>query len=131
MMTSTTNLRPVRPACSLCPRNSRIACLTRSAVCPRTPPRVLSTRSTVASLRPAWSAISLMRNGWPTGDGFDGFLMGRRNNLAGLSPYTELQKRLHGGKLMKDDNAKRLRANRVWLTADSCDLEEFKGQVEG
>ena len=31
---------------------------------------------------------------------------------------------------MKDDNAKRLRANRVWLTADSCDLEEFKGQVE-
>ena len=28
---------------------------------------------------------------------------------------------------MKDDNAKRLRANRVWLTADSCDLEEFKG----
>jgi ectoine hydroxylase-related dioxygenase (phytanoyl-CoA dioxygenase family) len=31
---------------------------------------------------------------------------------------------------MKDDNAKCLRANRVWLTADSCDLEEFKGQVE-
>ena len=31
---------------------------------------------------------------------------------------------------MKDDNAKRLRANRVWLTADSCDLEEFKAQVE-
>ena len=31
---------------------------------------------------------------------------------------------------MKDDNAKRLRANRVWLTADACDLEEFKGQVE-
>ena len=31
---------------------------------------------------------------------------------------------------MKDDNAKRLRANRVWLTANSCDLEEFKGQVE-
>ena len=27
---------------------------------------------------------------------------------------------------MKDDNAKRLRANRVWLTADSCDLEEFR-----
>ena len=27
---------------------------------------------------------------------------------------------------MKDDNAKRLRANRVWLTADSCDLGEFK-----
>ena len=31
---------------------------------------------------------------------------------------------------MKDDNAKRLRANRVWLTADACDLEEFKSQVE-
>ena len=31
---------------------------------------------------------------------------------------------------MKDDNAQRLRANRVWLPADSCDLEEFKGQVE-
>ena len=31
---------------------------------------------------------------------------------------------------MKDDNAKRLRANRVWLTADSCDLEEFKSVVE-
>jgi Phytanoyl-CoA dioxygenase (PhyH) len=60
----------------------------------------------------------------------DGFLMGRRDNLAGLRPYTEPQKQLHGGKLMKDDNAKRLRANRVWLTADSCDLEEFKGEVE-
>src|ERR1700733_3640415 len=60
----------------------------------------------------------------------DGFLMGRRNNLAGLRPYTETQKQLHEGKLMKDDNAKRLRANRVWLTADSCDLEEFKAQVE-
>ena len=31
---------------------------------------------------------------------------------------------------MKDDNAKRLRANRVWLTADSCDLEEFRRAVE-
>ena len=31
---------------------------------------------------------------------------------------------------MKDDNAKRLRANRVWLTADSCDLDEFKALVE-
>ena len=31
---------------------------------------------------------------------------------------------------MKDDNPQRLRANRVWLTADSCDLEAFKGQVE-
>ena len=31
---------------------------------------------------------------------------------------------------MKDDNARRLRANRVWLTADSCDLEEFKRLVE-
>ncbi|MFZ0601325.1 MAG: phytanoyl-CoA dioxygenase, partial [Roseiarcus sp.] len=31
---------------------------------------------------------------------------------------------------MKDDNAKRLRANRVWLRADSCDLEEFKEAVE-
>ena len=30
---------------------------------------------------------------------------------------------------MKDDNAKRLRANRVWLTANSCDLEEFKEAV--
>ncbi|HEY1780676.1 MAG TPA: phytanoyl-CoA dioxygenase family protein [Roseiarcus sp.] len=31
---------------------------------------------------------------------------------------------------MKDDNAKRLRANRVWLTADSCDLDAFKEVVE-
>ncbi|HEY6519406.1 MAG TPA: phytanoyl-CoA dioxygenase, partial [Roseiarcus sp.] len=31
---------------------------------------------------------------------------------------------------MKDDNAKRLRANRVWLTADSCELGEFKTVVE-
>ena len=31
---------------------------------------------------------------------------------------------------MKDDNARRLRANRVWLTADSCDLEAFKEVVE-
>ena len=31
---------------------------------------------------------------------------------------------------MKDDNAKRLRANRVWLTADSCDLDEFRKLVE-
>src|ERR1700733_5080719 len=28
----------------------------------------------------------------------DGFLMGRRNNLAGLSSYTEPQRSLHGGK---------------------------------
>ena len=31
---------------------------------------------------------------------------------------------------MKDDNAKRLRANRVWLTAESCDLDEFRSIVE-
>jgi ectoine hydroxylase-related dioxygenase (phytanoyl-CoA dioxygenase family) len=31
---------------------------------------------------------------------------------------------------MKDDNAKRLRANRVWLTADSCDLGAFRKIVE-
>ena len=31
---------------------------------------------------------------------------------------------------MKDDNAKRLRANRVWLTANSCDLDAFKAVVE-
>ena len=31
---------------------------------------------------------------------------------------------------MKDDNAKRLRANRVWLTANSCDLDAFKEVVE-
>ena len=31
---------------------------------------------------------------------------------------------------MKDDNAKRLRANRVWLAADSCDLDAFKKLVE-
>ena len=31
---------------------------------------------------------------------------------------------------MKDDNAKRLRANRVWLTAKSCDLEAFRRVVE-
>ena len=31
---------------------------------------------------------------------------------------------------MKDDNAKRLRSNRVWLAADSCDLDAFKEVVE-
>ena len=31
---------------------------------------------------------------------------------------------------MKDDDAKRLRANRVWLTADSCDLDAFRQNVE-
>jgi ectoine hydroxylase-related dioxygenase (phytanoyl-CoA dioxygenase family) len=31
---------------------------------------------------------------------------------------------------MKDDNAKRLRANRVWLAADSCDLDQFRKLVE-
>jgi ectoine hydroxylase-related dioxygenase (phytanoyl-CoA dioxygenase family) len=31
---------------------------------------------------------------------------------------------------MKDDNVKRMRSNRVWLTADSCDLDAFKAQVE-
>ena len=31
---------------------------------------------------------------------------------------------------MKDDNIKRLRSSRVWLSANSCDLDEFKGQVE-
>jgi ectoine hydroxylase-related dioxygenase (phytanoyl-CoA dioxygenase family) len=31
---------------------------------------------------------------------------------------------------MKDDNVKRMRGNRVWLTADSCELDEFKGLVE-
>ena len=31
---------------------------------------------------------------------------------------------------MKDDNAGRLRANRVWLTKDACDLEAFKRIVE-
>ena len=31
---------------------------------------------------------------------------------------------------MKDDNARRLRANRIWLTADSCDLDAFRQVVE-
>jgi len=31
---------------------------------------------------------------------------------------------------MKDDNARQLRANRVWLTAASCDLDAFKALVE-
>ncbi|MBV9906512.1 MAG: phytanoyl-CoA dioxygenase family protein [Hyphomicrobiales bacterium] len=31
---------------------------------------------------------------------------------------------------MKDDNVKRIRSNRVWLAADSCDLDEFKRLVE-
>jgi ectoine hydroxylase-related dioxygenase (phytanoyl-CoA dioxygenase family) len=31
---------------------------------------------------------------------------------------------------MKDDNAKRMRSNRVWLAADSCDLDAFKELVE-
>ncbi len=31
---------------------------------------------------------------------------------------------------MKDDNAKRLRHNRVWLTQDACDLDAFRAVVE-
>ena len=31
---------------------------------------------------------------------------------------------------MKDDNVKRMRSHRVWLAADSCDFDEFKGLVE-
>jgi len=31
---------------------------------------------------------------------------------------------------MKDDNVKRMRSNRVWLAADSCDLDTFKELVE-
>ena len=31
---------------------------------------------------------------------------------------------------MKDDNAKLIRTNRVWLTEEACDLEEFKAIVE-
>jgi ectoine hydroxylase-related dioxygenase (phytanoyl-CoA dioxygenase family) len=31
---------------------------------------------------------------------------------------------------MKDDNVKRMRSNRVWLAAGSCELDEFKGLVE-
>ena len=31
---------------------------------------------------------------------------------------------------MKDDNVKRIRSNRVWLTADSCDLDGFRSIVE-
>ena len=27
---------------------------------------------------------------------------------------------------MKDDNAKRIRANRVWLSEASCDLDVFR-----
>jgi ectoine hydroxylase-related dioxygenase (phytanoyl-CoA dioxygenase family) len=31
---------------------------------------------------------------------------------------------------MKDDNAKLIRTNRVWLTQDSCELDEFRNRVE-
>ena len=31
---------------------------------------------------------------------------------------------------MKDDNAKRLRSDRVWLTEESCDLDAFRALVE-
>jgi len=31
---------------------------------------------------------------------------------------------------MKDDNAKLIRTNRVWIAEDSCDLEEFRRTVE-
>jgi ectoine hydroxylase-related dioxygenase (phytanoyl-CoA dioxygenase family) len=31
---------------------------------------------------------------------------------------------------MKDDNVKQMRSHRVWLTADSCELDEFKGLIE-
>jgi ectoine hydroxylase-related dioxygenase (phytanoyl-CoA dioxygenase family) len=31
---------------------------------------------------------------------------------------------------MKDDNARRIRTNRVWLTEESCDLDEFRRIVE-
>jgi ectoine hydroxylase-related dioxygenase (phytanoyl-CoA dioxygenase family) len=31
---------------------------------------------------------------------------------------------------MKDDNVKQMRSHRLWLAADSCELDEFKGLVE-
>ena len=31
---------------------------------------------------------------------------------------------------MKDDNVKRLRADRVYLTEEACDLEAFRALVE-
>ena len=31
---------------------------------------------------------------------------------------------------MKDDNAKLVRTNRVWLAEESCDLDEFRRIVE-
>ena len=31
---------------------------------------------------------------------------------------------------MKDDNLKRLRHNRVWLTGEACDLDAFRASVE-
>ncbi|MGH6798671.1 MAG: phytanoyl-CoA dioxygenase family protein, partial [Roseiarcus sp.] len=31
---------------------------------------------------------------------------------------------------MKDDNVKRMRSNRVWLSQESCDLDAFRRTVE-
>jgi hypothetical protein len=32
--------------------------------------------------------------------------------------------------LMKTDNLQKLRADRVWLTKDACDLDDFRAEVE-
>ena len=60
--------RPVSRSCVRCRSRSVMACCTSRTVLGRTPPRLLSTRSTVRSLRPACTAISRMRCGWPHGD---------------------------------------------------------------
>ena len=62
MTTSTMNVRPPRRSWVRCRSRSAMARSTCRTVLVRTPPRRCSTRSTVASLRPAWTAISRTRN---------------------------------------------------------------------
>ena len=58
MTMSTMKVRPLRRSWLRCRSRSVIACATFAAVLARTPGRLFSTRSTVASLRPDWRAIS-------------------------------------------------------------------------
>ena len=72
--TSTMKVRPPRRSCVRCRSRSAMACSTSRTVSARTPPRRCSTRSTVASLRPAWAAISRTLYAWATPTDPEAFL---------------------------------------------------------
>ncbi len=58
---------------------------TSATVLARTPPRPWSTRSTVASDNPAWTAISRIRYGCPTPTIAEGFLRDRQGLTDGIA----------------------------------------------